>query len=359
MTPHSAYVWHNLHCKWHHIQSFTSDRIYEVTSTSGMTSQPLYQTSHPLYLCHHNLSTDITPTIVWHYTYFCVRSYSLNISWHPILMSSHYCTDDITTSIYETISSVRATYTLNMWHHSHYLCPHTHCIDNITPTLFMTSQSPYVWHRLHYTRNHILIFDLKPQFWGHHTHSIIHVHCIFVITPTLSIISQPLYVWYHIQYMWDFLSTIFMTSYPICISQTCVLITPCSAYIWHHLCYRRRNIHSITASHNLYDFTSTSGMTSHPHIRHHTNCILVITCSPLISHPLLYDITCTICVTSYALYITSYPLLMSSHYSTYDSTNLTYETTSSMQFKIYTIHVTSQSLVCVITPTLCITSHSA
>ena len=48
---------------------------------------------------------------------------------------------------------------------------------------------------------------------------------------------------------------------------------------------------------------------------------------------------------------------MSSNYSTYDSTNLTYETTSSMQFKIYTTPVTSQSLICVITPTVLRTSH--
>ena len=96
----------------------------------------------------------------------------------------------------------------------------------------------------------------------------------------------------------------------------------------------------------------------HTHcIRHRTNCIFVNTTSPLISHPLLHDITPTISVTSYALYITSYPLLMSSHYSAYDSTTLTYEATSSMQFKIYTIYLTSQSLVCVITPTVSRTSH--
>ena len=94
-----------------------------------------------------------------------------------------------------------------------------------------------------------------------------------------------------------------------------------------------------------------------PCFRHRTNCNFVITTSPMISHPLLYDITPTICVTSYALYITSYPLLMSSHYSTYDSTTLTYETTSSMLFKIYTIPVTSQWLVCVITPTVLRASH--
>ena len=48
---------------------------------------------------------------------------------------------------------------------------------------------------------------------------------------------------------------------------------------------------------------------------------------------------------------------MSSHYCIYDSKSLTYETTSSMQFKIYTIPVTSQSLVCVITPTVLRASH--
>ena len=108
------------------------------------------------------------------------------------------------------------------------------------------------------------LFDLKPSFWDHHTHYIRHrVHCIWVITPNVSMISQPLSVWYHIQYMWDILSTIFMTSYPLCMtSQACVLITPHSASVWHHLCYRRRHIHSSTPSHNLYDFTSTSGMTS-------------------------------------------------------------------------------------------------
>ena len=118
------------------------------------------------------------------------------------------------------------------------------------------------------------------------------------------------------------------------------------------------DIYNITSSLSL---QATIFMTSHPlqtwhHtpcIRHRTNCIFVITTSPL-----LYDIIPTICVTSYALYITSYPILMSSHYSNYDSTNLTYETTSRMQFKIYTIHVTSQSIFCVIIPTVLRASHT-
>ena len=81
-----------------------------------------------------------------------------------------------------------------------------------------------------------------------------------------------------------------------------------------------------------------------PCIRHCPHCIFVNTSSPLISHPLLNDITPTFCVTSYALYITSHPVLMSSHYCTYDSTTFIYETTSSMQGNLYTIHETSQPL---------------
>ena len=170
-------------------------------------------------------------------------------------------------------------------------------------------------------------------------------------------ISQPLYVWYHIQYMWHSVHYIY-DIYAVCMtSQPCVLITPHWAYVWQHLRYRRRHIHSIKPSHNLYDFISTSGMTSHPLYQTSHNCIFVIITSPLISHPLVHDITPTISATAYALYITSYPLLMSSHYSTYDSKTLTYETTSSMQLKIYTIPVTSQSLVCVITPIVLRASH--
>ena len=43
MTPHSAYIWHLLHYRWHHIHSITPNHsIYDVTSTSGMTSHPSY-----------------------------------------------------------------------------------------------------------------------------------------------------------------------------------------------------------------------------------------------------------------------------------------------------------------------------
>ena len=95
----------------------------------------------------------------------------------------------------------RARYTLYMRHHSFYLCLHTHCTDNITLTLCMTSHSPYVWHRLHYTRHHILILWPQPPCLCNHTNYIWHcAHCICVITSTVLMISHKLYFWDHICY---------------------------------------------------------------------------------------------------------------------------------------------------------------
>ena len=142
-------------------------------TTVFMKSQPLWAGQHspcirhrtyciyvitPSSLISHPLLYDITPN-------FWVTSYELYITSHPILMSSCYSTFDITASIYETISSMWATYSLNMWHHCHYLCHHTHSIDYITPTIFMTSHWPYMWHHLHYTRHHSLTFWTHTTIW--------------------------------------------------------------------------------------------------------------------------------------------------------------------------------------------------
>ena len=142
--------------------------------------------------------------------------------------------------------------------HPLYRQHHTHSFYDITLAISVTSFALYKTSQPHFLISNHHLEDITPTI-------IDSVHCICVITPTLSMISKPQYVWYHILYMWDILSTIFMTSYPLCMTtQPCVLFTPHSAYVWHHLRYRIRHIHSITPSHNLYDFTSTSGITSHP-----------------------------------------------------------------------------------------------
>ena len=128
--------------------------------------------------------------------------------------------------------------------------------------------------------------------------------------------------------------------------------------MWHHLHYRCYHIHSITTNLSIYDVTTTSGITSHP---------LYQTSHPLYlcHHNLSTDILPT-----FVWHHTHYmdynictlhniiSLLMSSHYCAYAITASIYETTSSMLGHIYTIHVTSQPLICVITLTLLRISHT-
>ena len=158
-----------------------------------------------------------------------------------------------------------------------------------------------------------------------------YVHCICATTPNLSMISQPPYIWYHIRYTCDSLPTIFMISYPLCMTHN----TLCCWYRTRHMCDIICTTDDITST---LSHQTTIFMKSHPlrawhhnhSIRHRTHCMFVTTSSPLISFPLLYDIIPTISVTSYALYITSYQLFMSSHFCTYDITASIYETTSNM-----------------------------
>ena len=137
LIPYSAYVWHHLHYRWYHIHSITPNHcIYYVTANLGMASQPLYQTSQPLYLCHHNLSTDIIPTFVWHHT--------------------HYMGDIICT-LYNIISTPYVITLLDLWHHSLYIWNHTQ----------------YVGPHIHYT------CDITATNLSRHSHSIGITHTLY------------------------------------------------------------------------------------------------------------------------------------------------------------------------------------
>ena len=168
--------------------------------------------------------------------------------------------------------------------------------------------------------------------------------------------------------MCDILSTIFMTSYPLCMTkQHCVLMTPHSAYVWHHLDYGWYHIPSITPNHSIYDVTSTSGMTSHP---------LYQTSHPLYlcHHKLSTDITptfvwhhihymCDIICTLYNNISTPYiiTLLYFWHHNLYIWKHIHYVG----QHIPYTCDITATNLChhthCsdIIRPNLCVTSHSA
>ena len=173
MISHPVYMWHNIHYIYDIIPTMynitilcvddttlgmcmtsfelqkTSHPLYHtkpqylfVTSTSGMTSHPLYQTSHSLYLCHHYLSTDITPSFVWHQTHYIydIICTIFNITFTPYVITLLYLLHH---NIYVF------NYIQYIGQHIHYLCDvtatnlchHTHCIDIIRPILCMTSHS--------------------------------------------------------------------------------------------------------------------------------------------------------------------------------------------------------------------------
>ena len=209
MAPPSEHVWHTLPCRWHRIHSITTNHsIYDVTSTSGMKTHPLYQTLHPLYLCHHNLSTDITCIFEWHHTH---------------LLCDIICTIyNITSNPYVITILYLGHHNLYIWNHIQYVGQHirytwditaTICvltgsediivwwIENITRTLFMTLHSPYMWHPLHYTKHHILtlwpqttvFMSSHPLYWTSCTVYLCQcIHSIDDITPTVFLRSHPL-----------------------------------------------------------------------------------------------------------------------------------------------------------------------
>ena len=193
--------------------------------------------------------------------------------------------------------------TMYLWHHTQYIYHIISIIYDTTHTAFMTTQPLYL-------TSHPLYLTSHPLYFCHHTHSVDD------ITANICMISHPVFMSHPIYSIYENIHSMYD------------ITTLC----WWHLTQHMYDISCTTD-----DITSTL---SHPttvfmmspplqawYHTHRTHSIFVITTSPLISHPLWYDITPTLCVTSYAFYITSHPLLMSSHYSTFDITTSIYETT--------------------------------
>ena len=81
-----------------------------------------------------------------------------------------------------------------MTSHASCLClsNHTHCIDDITHTLFMTSPLLYIWHNMHCI--------------SHLTHDLWHCNSLFMTSKLLNLTSHrlylkadPLYLFHHTQ----------------------------------------------------------------------------------------------------------------------------------------------------------------
>ena len=135
------YSWHNIHnipeyradCIGHNIH-YTCDTtatvtmtrhcnvfdmilsVYEISHAEWMTTQPLYLTWYPMYLCNQtHFTNDITPYVrmkqhslhAWHHSYF---------TWHHI----HACWQ-------HTIVS-KSWHKLCLWHHMYYIWCHPYCV---------------------------------------------------------------------------------------------------------------------------------------------------------------------------------------------------------------------------------------
>ena len=192
---------------------------------------------------------------------------------------------------------------------------------------------------------------------------------------TVTVSSHQIYRWYHSQYIYDITSSIWETIYPL--------------YSWHHTHYvwqhnpgcwlhHTRHMYDIICATEDITYTlshqATVVMTSHPledwyHtpcIRDRTNCIFVITTSPVISQPLLYDITPTISDmirTIYNIICTAYVITL--FYLWQHKLDIW----NHIQYAVQNIHYLCDITVtsrchhthCIesITPTLCLASHSA
>ena len=207
MSPHSAYVWHPLHCRWHRIHSITpNNAIYDVTS---------------LHASHHTPISDIAPTVSlssqrlhWYHTHVWMTKHPPSV-WHPmpyiehhIQSLRHHSTLLMTSQpLYTKAHPVcRATYTLHMRHHIHYIYNiistkydiTTQCVDDATLSICMTSFAlQMTTHPLYHTKSQYL--------WCHINLRNENKASVLDIAPTVSMSSDRLH-WY--------LTHFCMTSHP-------------------------------------------------------------------------------------------------------------------------------------------------
>ena len=172
---------HNTHILWDHTTFCmtshalfldNSPTVYDTTSTLSVSSRPVHQ------LYHTNTRYDITHTL-------CMTSQSVFMTSHEHFMTSHPYKYDITEYIYDIITIYMISTLLlswkhnNTWHHTHYICHHSHCICAAKPALSIVhknfgsypSWNTYdIINTLHDIT--VTLYDIIPQCLWHHSHCI-------------------------------------------------------------------------------------------------------------------------------------------------------------------------------------------
>ena len=174
MSSHQLYRQHQTHT------------LYDITLAICFTSLALYKTSHPHFMTSNHRGYVITPTILDIMSTLSVLSHPLYWWYHTnriseitsaIIHDIIYIVCDMTATIWHHLQGLCHLIpytcdikTLHLWihvnyikHQTHgvktiqplylisqppyvYLCDHTHCINYITHTVFMTWNLLYLWH---------------------------------------------------------------------------------------------------------------------------------------------------------------------------------------------------------------------
>ena len=157
---------------------------------------------------------------------------------------------------------------------------------DITYTEFMTSDLLSVTSYPLFRTSHHFMYVIK-------SHCICpHVHCICDITPNLSMTSQQLHGRYYRQCICDNISPMFLTKYPLCMTShtirvhhiqyacyhnclghyTPLWITSHPVYLWHHIQYVRYHRTAFMKTQRLYRTSHPPYLTSHPlYLCHYTD----------------------------------------------------------------------------------------
>ena len=167
----------------------------------------------------------------------------------------------------------------------HYiLCPHTQSIDNITPTLCMTSHSPYVWQLLPYTSHHFLtLWHQTTMFMSSQP---LHL-TLFPLCVDVS--SHPLYWWYHTNCISEITSAM--------VHNIISIVYDMTHTVWHHNhCFHGIRFPTYHITSRIYDMSSPIAVTSQ------TPCLWIHVTIFNIKHMVLrqytniYEITTSVCV---------------------------------------------------------------
>ena len=285
-----AYVCHYVHSTWPHIHP--------------LRKQPLvFMTSHALYWWHHmHYVWHVMYCVFYHIHYMCDIIQCLYF-WHHTLyvydISTLYgITDSFMTT--QTLCNFTATMcditpTVSVSSHPVDQFYQTHCMYDITATIYMTSYALHVTSHSQFRTSHHFMYDIRSTLsdltstvFCHHTHSIDD------IIATVCMTSHPVYVWHHVQYIYDIISTKYDIT-TLCVDDTTLgiwmtyfalqmtmhtLYKSKPQYLWYDIHFRHDNTAPVSdiaptismSSNHLHWHLTHFCMTSHPpSVWHHIN----------------------------------------------------------------------------------------